>query len=41
VKINAEYRENPDQGEIEKSGNAYLEKAFPRLDYIKTARVTQ
>jgi peptidyl-prolyl cis-trans isomerase A (cyclophilin A) len=41
IKINPEYRENPDQGEIEAKGNAYLEKAFPRLDYIKTARVTQ
>jgi peptidyl-prolyl cis-trans isomerase A (cyclophilin A) len=40
TKINPEYRENPDQSEIEKSGNAYLQKAFPRLDYIKTARVT-
>jgi peptidyl-prolyl cis-trans isomerase A (cyclophilin A) len=40
TKINPEYRENPDQSEIEKSGNAYLQKEFPRLDYIKTARVT-
>lgn len=37
--INPEYRENPDQSEIEKTGNAYLEKEFPRLDYIKTARI--
>ena len=37
--INPEYRENPDQEEIEKSGNAYLEKEFPRLDYIKSAKV--
>jgi peptidyl-prolyl cis-trans isomerase A (cyclophilin A) len=40
AKINPEYKENPDQEEIEKSGNAYLIKEFPRLDYIKTARVT-
>lgn len=34
-------RENPDQGQIEGQGNAYLEKKFPRLDYIKTARIAQ
>jgi peptidyl-prolyl cis-trans isomerase A (cyclophilin A) len=32
-------RENPDQSRIENEGNAYLQKAFPRLDYIKTARI--
>jgi len=34
-------RENPDQSRIEAEGNAYLEKSFPKLDYIKTARITQ
>jgi peptidyl-prolyl cis-trans isomerase A (cyclophilin A) len=34
-------RENPEQGRIEAEGNAYLEKEFPRLDYIKTARIAQ
>ncbi|MDP9053210.1 MAG: peptidylprolyl isomerase [Acidobacteriota bacterium] len=34
-------RENPDQQRIQGEGNAYLEKAFPNLDYIKTARIAQ
>jgi peptidyl-prolyl cis-trans isomerase A (cyclophilin A) len=33
--------ERPDQGEIKEQGNAYLEKEFPNLDYIKTARIAQ
>ena len=33
--------EKPDQTAIKTRGNAYLEKEFPRLDYIKTARVVQ
>ena len=38
-KINAEYGEKPDQGLIQSQGNAYLTKAFPRLDYVKKATI--
>jgi peptidyl-prolyl cis-trans isomerase A (cyclophilin A) len=38
-KINAEHGQNPDQGLIQTQGNAYLTKAFPSLDYIKSARI--
>ena len=37
--INPEYREQPDQEQATSQGNAYLEKEFPRLDYIKSARI--
>jgi cyclophilin family peptidyl-prolyl cis-trans isomerase len=38
-KINAEYGEAPEQELITAQGNAYLTKAFPRLDYIKKATI--
>jgi hypothetical protein len=31
--------ENPEQSRITAEGNAYLEKEFPHLDYIKSARI--
>jgi peptidyl-prolyl cis-trans isomerase A (cyclophilin A) len=29
----------PDQDRIEKEGNAYLERDFPKLDFVKSARI--
>ena len=38
-KINNEYRESPNQGRIQMEGNAYLNKEFPRLDFVKKATI--
>ena len=37
--ITSEYRERPQQQIIERKGNAYLEREFPNLDYVKTATI--
>lgn len=36
-----DYGENPDQDSIRTRGNEYLKTAFPKLDYIRTARVVK
>jgi peptidyl-prolyl cis-trans isomerase A (cyclophilin A) len=40
-KINAEYGETPDQGQITSSGNSYLSAQFPELDYIRKATIIE
>jgi peptidyl-prolyl cis-trans isomerase A (cyclophilin A) len=38
-KIHPGYGESPNQGNIQMQGNAYLEKTFPNLDYVKKATI--
>jgi len=39
--INAQYREQPDQSLIQERGNAYLNKSFPKLDFIRKATIVK
>ena len=38
-KITSQYGEKPNQGSITAEGNAYLNKEFPKLDYVKKATI--
>ena len=38
-KINAEYGQQPNQGQISGLGNDYLEENFPNLDFVMTATI--
>ncbi len=38
-KINSQHGEKPDQGKIQKQGNAYLKDKFPELDGVKKATI--
>lgn len=39
--LTAEYGEQPQQGRIQAEGNEYLNKDFPNLDFVKSARVLE
>ena len=38
-KLNTEYGEEPNNSRIAGQGNAYLQKWFPALDYITSAKL--
>ncbi|MEI7892105.1 MAG: peptidylprolyl isomerase [Myxococcales bacterium] len=37
--FNKAYGERPNQGRIQGEGNAYLQQAFPEMDWVKSARI--
>jgi hypothetical protein len=40
-KITSQYGEKPNQATIQSDGNAYLNKDFPKLDFIKKATIAK
>jgi peptidyl-prolyl cis-trans isomerase A (cyclophilin A) len=38
-KITSQYGERPNQGSIQAEGNAYLNKEFPKLDFVRKATI--
>eukprot|EP00756_Hemistasia_phaeocysticola_P048577 Hpha_TRINITY_DN22994_c0_g1::TRINITY_DN22994_c0_g1_i1::g.154057::m.154057 len=40
-RINGQYRQRPDQGDIQKKGNSYLQETFPFLSYIRRVSVVE
>jgi peptidyl-prolyl cis-trans isomerase A (cyclophilin A) len=40
-KINQEYGEQPQQPTLQSEGNAYLQREFPRLDYVRSATIVK